>query len=460
MTYKTIIRVAVAAVVTASVTGCGLYKKYETPVDASPEIAQYHEALTAPVDSTALGNLPWREVFTDPILQGYIEQALDKNIDLQNAKLNVDIAQARLQGAKLSYLPSVTFSPNGAGTKVGSMDMDWGWQLPLTVSWQVDIFGKLTNNKRSAESAVVQSEAYRQAVQSQIVAAVASTYYSLVSLQNQLAILNNTSVLWQRSIKMMEDMKAAGRFTEVAVVQSKANYESVLASIPDVELVITQANNTLSLLLGEQPRQWQVNAESILAVPASIEDGVPMSYLAARPDVRASEQAFAQAYYATNIARANFYPQLTITGTGAYGTLLGSTVVDPAKWLLNLAGSLTAPIFARGQNIATLKAAKLQQQQALNTFQYSILNAATEVNNALADIRATRVKMAHVDNQERYLAQAVEYNEDLMRLANTTYLEVITAQQSLLQSQMQLENVKLDNNLGLITLYQVLGGAR
>ena len=185
-----------------------------------------------------------------------------------------------------------------------------------------------------------------------------------------------------------------------------------------------------------------------------------MSFLAARPDVRASEQAFAQAYYATNIARANFYPQLTITGTGAYGTLLGSTVVDPAKWLLNLAGSLTAPIFARGQNIATLKAAKLQQQQALNTFQYSILNAATEVNNALADIRATRVKMAHVDNQERYLAQAVEYNEDLMRLANTTYLEVITAQQSLLQSQMQLENVKLDNNLGLITLYQVLGGAR
>ena len=457
---KIMVKNVVAAVLALVLAGCGMYKKYETPVDVSPEITQYHEAMSASVDSSALGNLPWREVFTDPLLQGYIETALENNVDLQNAKLNVDIAQARLQGAKLSFLPSVTFAPNGAGTKLGNYDMDWGWQLPLTVSWQVDIFGKLTNNKRSAESAVVQSDAYRQAVQSQIVAAVASTYYTLVSLHNQLEILNNTCELWQRSIKMMEDMKLAGRFTEVAVVQSKANYESVLASIPDVELGITQASNTMSLLLAQQPRRWQVNAGSVLDVPASIEAGVPMSYLAARPDVRASEQAFAQAYYATNMARANFYPQLTITGTGAYGTLLGSTIIDPAKWLLNLAGSLTAPIFARGQNIATLKAAKLQQQQALNTFQYSILNAATEVNNALADIRATREKMVHVDKQEKYLELAVEYNEDLMRLSTTTYLEVISAQQSLLQSRMQLENVKLDNNLGLITLYQVLGGAR
>ena len=203
-----------------------------------------------------------------------------------------------------------------------------------------------------------------------------------------------------------------------------------------------------------------MNTSSELAVPSIVKDGVPMNFLAARPDVRASEQSFAQAYYATNIARANFYPRLTITGTGAYGTLMGSSVIDPAKWLLNLAGSLTAPLFSRGQNIASLKAAKLQQQQALNNFQYSILSASSEVANALANINSYQEKQVNVEQQEKNYEKAVEYNRDLMNLSNTTYLEVITAQQSLLQSQIQLESVKMNNNLGVITLYQVLGGGR
>jgi len=456
---KSVSPIALTAALAVVLGGCSLFKPYETPTDV-PIINEYAQALQQPQDSTALGNLNWREVFTDPLLQSYIERALDQNVDLQNAKINVDIAQARLEGAKLSYFPSVTFSPNGAGVKYGSSSMDWGWQLPLTVSWQADIFGKITNNKRSAESAVIQTDAYRQAVQSQIIAAVASSYYSLVSLHNQLNIYNNTVKLWDESIQMMKDMKESGRYTEVAVVQSQANSYSIKASIPDIELSITEANNTLSLLLNTKPQQWPVNTDSQLQLPASIENGVPMSYLAARPDVRASEQSFAQAYYATNIARANFYPQLSITGTGAYGTLMGSTVVDPAKWLLNLAASLTAPIFDRGQNRATLKAAQLQQQQALNNFQYSILNASTEVENALATIRAYRVKQENVALQEENLARAVEYNKDLMAYSNTTYLEVITAQQSLLSSQIALENVKLNNNLNIINLYQALGGGR
>ncbi len=453
------ITVAAVAVAIAATTGsCNLYKKYETPTDGI--VGEYAEALKQPVDSTSLGNLGWREVFTDPLLQGYIDSALVNNKDLQNAKLNVDIAQAQLEGAKLAYFPSVTFAPNGAGNQVGNSGLKWGWQLPLTVSWQADIFGKLTNSKRSAESAVLQSDAYRQAVQSQIIAGVASCYYSLVSLNNQLRIYEETSKLWKESVKMMEDMKTAGRYTEVAVVQSRANYYSVLAAIPDIKQAIAKANNTMSLLLNVKPQEWAVNGSSELTLPAKIDGGVPMSYLAARPDVRASEQSFAQAYYATNIARANFYPQLTLTASGGYGTLLGSTVVDPAKWFLNLAGSLTAPLFTRGQNEATLKAAKLQQQQALNTFQYSVLNAASEVQNALVDITTNREKQVNIAEQEKNLEKAVEYNRDLMNLSTTTYLEVISAQQSLLNSQIQLENVKLNNNQGVITLYQALGGGR
>ena len=330
----------------------------------------------------------------------------------------------------------------------------------FTVSWQADIFGQLTNNKRSAQAAVLQSDAYRQAVQSQIVSAVASTYYTLVSLKNQLRIYDETEKLWGESVQMMKDMKEAGRYTEVAVVQSQANFYSVKAAKPDIKLAIVQANNTMSLLLNQKPQEWAVNTSSELAVPSIVKDGVPMNFLAARPDVRASEQSFAQAYYATNIARANFYPKLTITGTGAYGTLMGSSVIDPAKWLLNLAGSLTAPLFSRGQNIASLKAAKLQQQQALNNFQYSILSASSEVANALANINSYQEKQVNVEQQEKNYEKAVEYNRDLMNLSNTTYLEVITAQQSLLQSQIQLESVKMNNNLGVITLYQVLGGGR
>lgn len=441
-------------------TACGLYQKYETPT-GEPIIKDYAEALQTPVDSTALGNLPWQQVFTDPLLQSYIQRALDSNKDLQNAKLNIDIARAQLQGAKLSFLPSVNFSPNFAGSKISGIDgMDWGWQLPVTVSWQVDIFGQLTNNKRSAESSVIQSEAYAQAVQSQIIAGVATTYYTLVSLRNQLNIYNENLRLWEQSVQMMRDMKIAGRYTEVAVVQAQANYHSVRAAIPDINRSITQAENTMSLLLGTEPRQWAVTLGGALSLPANLHDGVPMNYLAARPDVRAAEQDFAKAFYATNVARANFYPQLNITATGAYGTLVGGTVFDPAKWLLNLAGSLTAPIFNRGRNIATLKAAKATQQQALNNFSYSILDARAEVSDALAAISSYSSKLADVQAQRDCMALAVDYNRDLMNLANATYLEVITAQQQLLQAQIQLELVKMNINTSVINLYQALGGGR
>lgn len=459
--YQYLLQAIVVLITLGWTTGCGLYKKYETPTNV-PIVEEYARAIAHEPDTTLMGNLPWQEVFTDPLLQSYIDSALNNNADLQNAKLNVDIAQAYLQGAKLSYLPAVTLAPNGAGSVMSGTGagMQWGGFLPLTVSWQADIFGQLTNAKRSAESAVVQSDAYRQAVQTQIIAAVASCYYTLVSLCNQLDILTGTAELWGQSVQMMKDMKEAGRFTEVAVVQSQATREGVLAAIPDLRLAIVQTQNTLSLLMNTHPHPWQVDRQSRLTMPANLADGVPYTFLAGRPDVRAAEQAFAQAYYATNIARANFYPQLNITATGGYGNLLGSSVVNPGKWLLNLAGSLTAPLFSRGQNTATLKAAELRQQQALNSFSYAILNASTEVSNSLENIAALQDKQSHTHAQEQHLARAVEYNNDLMHLANATYLEVISAQQALLQAQIALEEVKLNTHAAIINLYQQLGGGR
>lgn len=447
----------------ATLTGCksyqGVWSKAKLPQGDSI-ISQYSQALDQPVDSSALGNLGWREVFTDPLLQSYIEQALANNANLKNAKLNIDIAQAQLQGAKLSYFPSITFSPNASKTRVGDNTSDWGWQLPFAASWQIDAFGQITNNKRSAESQVAQSQAYSQAVQAQLIASVATCYYTLVAMHNELDIYDQNAKLSSTTVKSMKDMKDAGRYTQVAVEQSEAQYHSIMASIPDLKLSITQTNNSMSLLLNTQPREWPVNTASELKLPAKFNAGVPMSYLAARPDVRSSEQSFAQAYYATNIARANFYPQINITGTAAYGTLMGTSVIDPAKWLLNLAGSLTQPLFNRGRIVAQYKAAKLQQEQALNNFQYAILNASSEVSNSLAYIDCYSTKQQSVELQEKNLERAVEYNTDLLNLYTTTYIEVLSAQQSLLSSQLQLENVKLNNNIGIINLYQALGGGR
>ena len=445
----------VLAIVTSS---CNIYKKYELPQDGIT--GEYVEALSLPVDSSALGNLPWEEVFTDPILQDYIRRALDNNLDLQNAKLNVDIAHAQLLGAKLSYLPSLAFAPNGSGSSLGGSKMSWGYQLPLSLSWEVDIFGRITNSKRKAKAQLLQSEAYSQAVRSQIIGGVANTYYALVTLNKQLEIYRETAEAWKQSVQVMKDMKEAGRFTEVSVVQSTANYHSVLAAIPNIEMSIHELNNTMSLLLNTARQSWEVNTESMITLPCSLQEGIPMSYLAQRPDVKAAEQAFAMSHYATNMARSAFYPSISLSATGGYGTLVGSTIIDPAKWLVNLAGQLTMPLFARGQNIANLKASKAAQQQSLNSFSATLLSAGNEVSNALVTMTKTREAGVNIIKQKENLEKAVEYNKDLLSLGTTTYLEVLTAQQQLLQSQIQVESNKLSINQAAINLYQALGGGR
>ena len=455
------IRLLLVTVVIATVMGsCHIYKKYDLP-DDSTQSTKYKEALEQPVDSSALGNLQWDEIFTDPQLQALITMALDNNVDLQNAKLNVDIAHAQLLGARLSYLPSLTFAPNGSGSKIFKVnDLDWGYQLPLSVSWEIDIFGQKLNSKRQAQVNLKQTEAYEQATRSQIIGAVANCYYSLVSYNKQLVLYRETADLWKQTVQVMRDMKEAGRYNEVAIVQSEANYYSVLSAIPQVEMAINELNNTMSLLLNTEPQAWEVNTESMIVLPAELEYGVPMSYLAARPDVRAAEYQFASAYYATNLARTAFYPNITLSASGGYGTLVGSAILDPARWFINLAGQLALPLFNSGQNIASLKAAKAAQQQALNTFENTVLSASAEVSNALVTMEKSQEMRQNIALQVEKLQKAVEYNQDLLQLSTTTYLEVLTAQQSLLNSQVSLLNTDLTINQAAINLYQSLGGGR
>ena len=458
---KRIFGYCAVAFVTLTFSSCHIYKKYELPSDASPIIGDYAKALEEKVDSSALPYLGWKEIFTDTILQGYIEKALENNKDLKNAKLNVDIANAQLLGAKLSYFPSLAINPNGGSASYGGSHMNWSYTIPAAASWEIDVFAKILNKKRGAKTYVQEMEDYEQAVRSQIVCGVANIYYSLVMLHQQLGLTQRTSEIWEEQVTSMELLKNAGRTNEAAVVQSRANYYNIKSTIPVLENSINQLQNSLSLLLNEYPYEWKVTNDLTFTIPEELINGIPISYLATRPDVRASERALAMAYYSTNSARSNFYPNLVISAQGGFTNLLGSIIRNPGEWFIQLAGSLTAPIFSRGANIATLKAAKAQQQQAFNTFEYTILSASADVSDALVDYTKCVEQNEYLQLQVDQLEKSVDYtNELFMYNQSTTYLEVLTARSSLLSAQLSCIANWHSRAAALISLYQAVGGGR
>lgn len=455
------LRYILIALVAVSLSSCHIYKKYELPTD-NAYVAEFDKAQKMEADSTSLPYLGWKQVFTDPLLQDYIQTALDNNKDLDDAYRNIEIARAQLKGAKLSYLPSLALNPNGGSAAYGSGKLNtWTYTIPLAASWEIDIFGKILNRKRGAQVSVEQMEDYRQAVQSQIVCGVANCYYSLVLLNQQLDLTTRTADIWKDQVESMRLMKEAGMVNEAAVVQSEANYWSILASIPDIRQSIHEVQNTLSLLLHSYPREFDVTSNLEFDLPVDINAGVPITYLAVRPDVRAAERGLAAAYYTTNSARAAFYPGLTISAQGGFTNLLGSLVRNPGEWFLQLAGSLAAPLFSRGQNIATLEAAKARQIQAMNAFENSVLSASADVSDALSLYKNNHEKRENLLKQIDNLEKSVEYTQELLTLdQRTTYLEVLTARSSLLSAQMSSLTCWHNKVTALINLYQAVGGGR
>lgn len=454
------IRYILIAVAVSSLTSCGIYKKYELPTD-NAYVNEYAKSV-AQTDSTTLPYMSWEKVFTDPILQDYIRKALAENTDIENARLNVEMAQAQLQGAKLSYFPAVALSPNGGAAKYGEGKMDtWTYTIPLSVQWEIDVFGKILNRKRGAKVNVEQMEDMEQAVRSQIISTVANTYYALVLLNQQLDLTERTSVIWKDQVESMKLMKEAAYVNEAAVVQSAANYWQIMSTIPDIRQSIHEMNNTMSLLLHANPQTWNVTSDLTFDLPAEFTAGVPVCYLAARPDVRGAERALAVAYYNTCSARAAFYPGLTISSNGGFTNLLGSIVSNPGKWFIQLAGQLAAPLFSRGLNIANLKVSKVRQEQAMNNFENTVLSAAADVSDALSKYKNNSEKREYILQQIDNLEKSVEYTQELLTLdQSTTYLEVLTAQSSLLNAQLNSLNCWHNKVTALINLYQSVGGGR
>lgn len=441
---------------TALLSSCGIYSSYERPADIKTD-GLYGATVTESADSAGLAALPWRSLFTDPTLQSLIEKGLQNNTDMRTAALGIEEAEASLKAAKLSFFPSFAIAPQGGFNSVDWAKANKTYTIPLSASWQVDIFGSLRNAKKRAQVQLESSKAYKQAVQTQLIATIANYYYTLAMLDEQLNVSKATADIWQENIKTYKALMNVGQTTSAAVAQAEGNYYNVCAQIVDLEQQITEVENSFSTLLGETVSSIQRQSINDWQAPQSITVGIPSYALANRPDVKNAELALASAFYNTNAARSAFYPALNLTGTLGWTNDLG-TIVNPGKWIWQAVGSLTQPIFQNGKLRANLKISKAQQEEAKLAFQQTLLNAGAEVNTAMAKIQNNTEKEELNDKQIASMEQAVKSTQLLMQNSSTNYLEVLTAQQSLLSAQLSKISTQFAKIQGTIELYQALGG--
>lgn len=441
----------------ATLTGCHIYRAYERPESVNVSDSLYRQPV-AGEDTASLASLSWKELFTDLQLQQLIETGLNNNTDLSIARLKVKEAEALLMTSRLSYLPSVSLTPQGTLTSADRSKASKTYNLAASADWEIDLFGKLLNSKRGTQAALEQSEAYRQAVQTQLVATIANSYYTLLMLDEQLDISRRTAQTWDESVRTMKALKRAGQATEMAVAQTEAGKLAVDASVLSVERQINEMENSLSTLLGLSPQAIERSTLKEQQFPDTLSTGVPLQLLSRRPDVRQCEAQLAVAYYATNSARSAFYPSITLSGSAGWTNATGATVTNPGQWLLTAVGSLVQPLFNRGKNIANLKIAKAQQEEALLTFRQSLLDAGAEVNDALVQWQTARQRIRLDEQQVAALRSALHSSELLMQHSSQNYLEVLTARQSLLQAELDTTTDRFDEIQGVINLYHALGG--
>lgn len=442
-----------------------MYSNYERPERIQTE-GLYRDAVTgetlAATDTTSLGNMPWQQVFVELQLQILISKALENNADLRTADLAIEQVKAGLRVSRLAYLPSLALGPNGAISSYDGGKATKTYSLPVQASWQIGALGSLRNAKKQAEMTLLQTKAARQAAQTSIIAAVANLYYTLQMLDEQLRTSEETCVLWDKNVIAMEAMwKVGGLTNSAAVAQAKANLLQLRGNVATIKESIASAENALCVLLHEPPHAIERGAFRGSSLPATLSVGVPLQLLSGRPDVRQAEYNLAAAFYATNEARANFYPSLTISGSAGWTNSAGGYVVNPAKVLASAMASLTMPLFANGQLTANLKIKKANQEAACLAFEKQLLTAGQEVSDALSAYQTANEREELAQQQVEQLQVAVESTNALFTHGNSTsYIETLTAQQTLLSAQLSLISNRFDKVQAVVSLYQALGGGR
>lgn len=456
--YKGIILLGLTASIGFS--SCQVVNKYKTPEVDSEELFRDEN----PTDTTTIADLSWKEYFKDPILQALIEEGLEQNFDLQIAYTRIQQAEANLSIARAAYFPNVALvgqfnqsrtSVNNDGVKdiLGYSSTQYG--LGIAVTWEADLWGKLNRQSRASFAQMLSSHAYRDLIQTSLISNIATSYYSLMALDEQLRVTKETVKLLKESSETIQALKDAGMLNGAAVEQSKGLMYGTAVSVPSLEIQIKTLENTLSLLLARKPGSVVRASIQNQDVPQAIAFGVPAQMLAKRPDVQQAELGFRSAFELTNAAQASFYPSLTLNS----GSLIGFVEnFRPENIVANILASLTQPIFAQKQLTGQLRIRKAQQEEALLTFQKTVLTAGKEVSNIMYTYEASLSKNAPRTKQVESLGTAVYFTQELLKAGEADYTEVLIAEQNLLSAQLGQVSDKLEQLQATVDLYRALGG--
>ena len=447
-----------------SLSACGIYKKYSSQTDAPDTLFGSGDSIAqVAMTEESIAEISWREFFSDPLLQQLIDSALARNTDVISARLTVEQAQASLKAAKLAYLPSLSLAPSASiyttvGTDGAVGAASYSYSIPLQLDWNIGISGSVTVNKRKSQAVLAQAEASRDAMQANIISTVAQKYFQLLLLDRQLEILTQTDSLWEVSLETERALWENGQAYSTAVNQMESSSLSVKTQIIDTKRSILSVENALCKVLAITPQHIERNTWGAYELPEQFGTGVPAALLENRPDIRVADQTLAQAFYNTASAKAAFFPSFSLQGILGW-TNNGGVIADPGALLMKAAASLMQPIFAQGKLRAQLKIAKFNQQDKLNQYVQTVINAGNQVNEALADCQTAKDKDVLYKRQVEVLQDAYDGTHALMNNGKASYLEVLTAQESLLSAQLSESENLYNGATALIGLYIALGGA-
>jgi outer membrane protein, multidrug efflux system len=438
---------------------CKVTNVYKQPVINTDSL--FRDVSTT--DTTTIADLHWNDFFRDTILKTLIAEGINNNPNLQIAFTRIQQSQAYYLQSRAAFLPTLnanvgvttsTFSK----TQANGLPNATQYQLGISSSWETDIWGKLSSSKRANLANLLQTQSAARAIQTNLVASIANYYYSLLALDQQLAITQQTVNNWDTTVQTMQALKEAAVVTEAAVVQSEAQRYAAEVTIPDLQQNIKENENALSILLGHAPSRIIRGTIDNQPIIPLLETGVPAQLLSNRPDVMEAEQNFRYYFELTNVARSYFYPSLVITGSAGVNALSVSNLFRPGALAASIGAGLAEPIFNQRANKTRLEVAKSQQQGALLNFQNVLLNAGLEVSNAMSLYQKAIDKISIRANQMTALQKSVEYTQELLQNGFANYTEIITARQSLLQAQLGSVNDRLQQLQASVNLYTSLGG--
>ncbi|MBQ6072272.1 MAG: TolC family protein [Bacteroidales bacterium] len=436
---------------TLLMVGCGVQK----PVVEEAVRPNLLEPDIILVDSVPMRS--WQEIFVDESLQALISEALTNNADVRTVQLSVEQAAIQMRVAKLSYLPSFALSPSATVTKANGAPVSTSYELPLTMSWELNLGGQVEALKAATKYQWMNTQEQLKYMQLQLIASVANAYYTLIMLNEQLRLSEQSVQLQRETLETITAMKEVGMMNELAVNQAETELQATIASVSDLRLQREKTGRALNVLLSRTPQNVQYsNYTDVKDINMDADSPVSLEALAMRPDVRSAEYQLRASFSNTKVARSQFYPSLKLTASGSWTNNIGE-VVNPAKLLLNLIGGLTQPLFQMGQIKAGFEIAKSQQEQAQIAFEHALLQAGSEVANALSECHTAQQKLLVREAQVEASRKAVENVRELMQYSpSVTYLEVLTAQSSWLNAQLQQTADWLELQQGKINLYKAL----